>query len=140
MQAGPSTAESNIREEIAASWGCSNQDQLLVAITAHQGMAAPSVPSLWTCRGLWEPVAPTLWHDKISGLKTKEFFQRTQHVEVGSHGLTKSSPSHWAAQQEVITKWETSAGSERPSCSLSSKWSLPGLTIFHFLPVSPACL
>lgn len=83
MQAGPSTAKSNIREEIAASRGCSNQDQLPVAITAHQGMAAPSVPLLWTCRGLRELVAPTLWHDKISGLKMKEFFQRTQHVEVG---------------------------------------------------------
>ena len=99
-----------------------------------------SVPLLWPCRGLQEPVAPTFWQDKILGLKTSEFFQRRQHTEVGGHGLTKSSSSHWAAQQEEITRQETSAGSDQLFCSLTNKWSLPGMMIFHFLPVSPAYL
>lgn len=77
---------------------------------------------------------------KYLGWKRRSSFKGHSMQKWGSHGLTKSSSSHWAAQQEVITKWETSAGRDRCFCSLSSKWSLPGLTIFHFLPVSPAYL
>lgn len=100
----------------------------------------PSVLLLRPCRGLQELVAPTLWQDKGSQLKMSELFQRRQHTEVGRPWLTKSSSSHWAVQQEEITKQETSAGSDQLFCSLTSKWSLPGVMIFHFLPVSAAYL
>lgn len=76
---------------------------------------------------------------KYPGWKQVSSFKGGSTRKWGGHGLTKSSSSHWAAQQEEITKQETSAGSDQLFCSLTSKWSLPGM-IFHFLPVSPAYL
>lgn len=140
-----------MREETTASGGRSGPDRLPVAIGGCRwpsgaagawrvlGCAPPS-----PCRGLAggrrSPLHQLAGRIKYLGWKRVISVKGGRVRKRGGHGLTKSPSSHWAAQQEEITEEETSAGSDRRFCSPSSKWSLPGAMIFHFLPVSPAYL
>lgn len=117
--------------------GCSNHDQVPVATVACQNMALCRCCGLaGGCRNRLHQLCDRV---KYPGWKWVSSSKGGSIWKGRGHGLTKSS-SHWAAQQEEITQQETSASSNQLFCSLTSKWSLPGMMIFHFLPVSPAYL